>query len=284
MADRITSQTLILIQCQDAVGLVSRLSHVLAAHELNIISMREYVDEDSARFFSRIVCTGSLPDADSLMQELVAILPAGANVKVHPPKRRKLAVLVTKDPHCLGDTLVKHFFDTLGADVCCVIGNYAYLRAFTERFDVPFHYVSHDNCLKEDFESGILQILSRYNPDYIVLSKFMRILSPAFVGRYIGRIINMHHSFLPAFMGANPYRQAHVRGVKLIGATAHFVTNDLDDGPIIAQDIRRVDHSYTVDDMKRAGIEVEKTVLSKALSLIIEDRVFIIGNRTVVFD
>src|SRR5690606_33628427 len=127
-------------------------------------------------------------------------------------------------------------------------------------------------------------VLQSYQPDYLVLAKFMRILSPDFVARYPGRVINIHHSFLPAFIGANPYKQAYVRGVKLIGATAHFVTNDLDEGPIIAQDIRTINHSYTVKDMVRAGKEVEKSVLSKALALVIEDRVIITGNKTVVFE
>src|SRR5690606_10283783 len=123
-----------------------------------------------------------------------------------------------------------------------------------------------------------------YQPDYLVLAKFMRILSPDFVGRYPGQIVNIHHSFLPAFVGANPYKQAHARGVKLIGATAHFVTDELDQGPIIAQDIKPVNHSFTVRDMVKAGKEVEKSVLTKALRMVIEDRVIITGNRTVVFE
>src|SRR5690606_21036661 len=151
-------------------------------------------------------------------------------------------------------------------------------------FDIPFHYVSHEGKSKEAFEEEIAATLLPYQPDYLVLAKFMRILSPDFVARYPGKIINIHHSVLPAFIGANPYKHAHARGGKLIGATAHFVTNGLDEGPINAQDIRPVNHSYTVKDMVRAGKEVEKAVLSKALSLVIEDRVIITGNRTVIFE
>ncbi len=279
-----TNQTLILIQCRDAVGLVALISNTVAAHRLNIVTMREYVDEAANRFYVRIVCAGKAEDNDQLAADLTATLPEGVTVTVNPPQQKRLAVLVTKEHHCLGDLIVRHFFSTLGADVCCVIGNYNDLRTFTERFGLPFHHVDHEGKSKADFESEIARALETYQPDYVVLAKFMRILSADFVQRYPGRIINIHHSFLPAFIGANPYKQAHARGVKIIGATAHFVTDDLDEGPIIAQDIRPVNHSYTVKDMVRAGKEVEKSVLTKAITLVIEDRVIITGNKTVVFE
>ncbi len=279
-----TNQTLILIQCRDAVGLVALISNIVARHSLNIVTMREYVDEAANRFYVRIVCAGKAKDSEQLTYELIDELPEGAIVQVNPPQEKRLAVLVTKEHHCLGDIIVRHFFNTLGAEVCCVVGNYDHLSAFTDRFGIPFHFVDHEGKSKADFEAELIQTLAPYHPDYLVLAKFMRILSPDFVAHYPARIINIHHSFLPAFIGANPYKQAHARGVKLIGATAHFVTNDLDEGPIIAQDTRSVNHSYTVKDMIRAGKEVEKAVLSKAISLVIEDRVIITGNRTVVFE
>lgn len=279
-----TNQTLILIQCRDAVGLVALISNVVAQHGLNIVTMREYVDEDADRFYVRIVCAGKPEAPEQLINELIQQLPYGASVLLNPPQLKKLAILVTKEHHCLGDLIVRHFFNTLGAEVCCVVGNYEVLQSFTERFGIPFHYVGHEGKSKEAFEQELLDVLAPYKPDYLVLAKFMRILSPDFVSKYRGRMINIHHSFLPAFVGANPYKQAHARGVKLIGATAHFVTEDLDEGPIIAQDIRSVNHSYTVKDMVRAGKEVEKSVLSKAVSLVIEDRVIITGNKTVVFE
>lgn len=279
-----TNQTLILIQCRDAVGLVALIANVVAEHGLNIVTMREYVDETADRFYVRIVCAGKPEQPDQLTNELIDKLPYGASVVLNPPQMKKLAVLVTKEHHCLGDIIVRHFFNTLDAEVCCVVGNYDVLRSFTERFDIPFHHVSHEGKSKEAFEQELQEIVAPYDPDYLVLAKFMRILSPDFVAQFRGRMINIHHSFLPAFVGANPYKQAHGRGVKLIGATAHFVTEDLDEGPIIAQDIRPVNHSYTVKDMVRAGKEIEKAVLSKALSLVIEDRVIITGNKTVVFE
>lgn len=278
------NQTLILIQCHDAVGLVGQIANTVAQHTLNIVTMREYVDEAAERFYVRIVCAGKAENNELLTADLIAALPAGATVTVNPPQQKRLAILVTKEHHCLGDIIVRYFFNTLGAEVCCVVGNYDELSAFTQRFNIPFYHVSHEGKSKAEFESEIVRLLDAHRPDYLVLAKFMRILSADFVDRFIGRIINIHHSFLPAFIGASPYKQAYERGVKLIGATAHFVTSDLDQGPIIAQDIRPVNHSYTVKDMVRAGKEVEKSVLSKALRLVIEDRVIITGNKTVVFE
>lgn len=229
-------KTLILVQCRDAVGLVSEIAHVLADSELNITAMREFVDETESRFFARIECSGLVtPDRDALRKQLQSKLPEGADVAVDPRQEKRIAVLVTKEYHCLGDILTRHFFKTLGARVCCVIGNHENLRAFTEQFSVPFHYINHEGRGRAEFEQAILETLEPYRPDYLVLAKFMRILSPEFLAGHPQRVINIHHSFLPAFMGAHPYRKAFDRGVKLIGATAHFVTNDLDEGPIIAQ-------------------------------------------------
>lgn len=276
--------TLILIQCQDRVGLVKRISSVLSAHFLNIITMREFVDERASLFFARIECKGVIDDTELLSAELKGALPEDAMVSVNPSKQKKIAILVTKEYHCLGDILMRHFFQTLGGDIQCVIGNHENLRGITERFGLPYHHVSHEGKDKESFEGELNAVLGLYKPDYLVLAKFMRILSPQFVDRYSGRIINIHHSFLPAFIGANPYQQAFDRGVKIIGATAHFVTNDLDEGPIITQEVTHVNHNYSVAQMRVAGREVEKAVLSKALTLILEDRVFITGNKTVVFE
>jgi len=275
---------LILIECKDQVGLVRNITHILASHQLNIVAMREFVDEAASRFFARIECSDKPEDTKVLQEELEAHLPENAIVSINPNPEKRLAVLVTKEYHCLGDILMRDFFKTLGAQVCCVIGNYEILRPFTERFSIPFHYVSHENKTKEQFESELLNALGQYNPDYVVLAKFMRILSPSFVANFPRRIVNIHHSFLPAFIGARPYRQAFERGVKLIGATAHFVTNDLDEGPIIAQQTIPVNHTFTAGDMVVAGREIEKSVLNQAMKLVFEDRVFVAGNKTIVFD
>ncbi|WP_199121272.1 formyltetrahydrofolate deformylase [Pedobacter sp. ASV28] len=275
---------LVLIQCRDEVGLVSNITRILASHQLNIIAMREFVDEEEQRFFARISCSGHIENEDVLKIELQKALPQSALIDVVPRADKSIAVLVTKEFHCLSDILIRNYFKTLGAKVKCVIGNYENLKELSEKLDVPFHYISHEGVSKADFETLIIEQLDQYELDYIVLAKFMRIISPTFVSRYKHKIINIHHSFLPAFIGASPYQQAFKRGVKIIGATAHFVTDDLDEGPIINQQTIHVNHTYGAKQMAIAGREIEKSVLSKALELVFDDRVFVIGNKTVVFE
>ena len=165
-----------------------------------------------------------------------------------------------------------------------MISNRPDLGKLVERFEVPFHLIPHQDIDRNTHESQVIDVLGEYACDHVVLAKYMRILSADFVDRFAGRMVNIHHSFLPAFVGANPYGQAFQRGVKIIGATAHFVTNDLDEGPIIAQNVIPIDHTHSAADMAQAGRDVEKTVLARALKLVFEDRVFVSGNRTVIFD
>ncbi len=278
------NKLLVLIQCKDQVGLVANITRILASHQLNIIAMREFVDEEEQRFFARISCSSSIESKEELKQELQNSLPKNSLIEVVPKADKSIAVLVTKEFHCLSDILIRNYFKTLGAEVKCVIGNYENLKELSEKLDVPFHYISHENVSKEDFEKAIIHQLDQYELDYIVLAKFMRIISPSFVARYKHQIINIHHSFLPAFIGASPYQQAFKRGVKIIGATAHFVTDDLDEGPIINQQTIHVNHTYGAKQMAIAGREIEKSVLSKALELVFDDRVFVVGNKTVVFE
>ena len=277
------NKLLVLIQCKDQVGLVANITRILAGHQLNIIAMREFVDEDEQRFFARISCSNNIESTEELKLELQNTLPQNAQIEVVPKADKSIAVLVTKEFHCLSDILIRNYFKTLGAEVKCVIGNYENLKELSEKLDVPFHYISHEGISKADFENAITQQLDNYELDYIVLAKFMRIISPTFVAKYKHKIINIHHSFLPAFIGASPYQQAFKRGVKIIGATAHFVTDDLDEGPIINQQTIHVNHTYGAKQMAIAGREIEKSVLSKALELVFDDRVFVVGNKTVVF-
>jgi formyltetrahydrofolate deformylase len=278
------NKIIILIQCSDEVGLVTRITRILAEHRLNIVTMREFVDEAASLFFTRVECVDNGSNAELLQKELQSHLPADTWINIVPKKEKRVAVLVTREYHCLGDILVRQYFQTLGARVCCVVGNHDDLRGFTEQFSLPFYRITHEGKTKESFETEILEILDQYEPDYLVLAKFMRILSPQFTDRFPNRILNIHHSFLPAFAGARPYRRAFERGVKLIGATAHFVTNDLDEGPIIAQQIIPVNHNFGVNDMVIAGKEIEKSVLNTAMHLVFEDRVFVTGNKTIVFE
>lgn len=271
------------IQCKDQVGLVAAITGVLAQQQLNIVSLREHVDKAENRFFLRVETEQEASPA-LLQQALQQVLPQDAIVMVNPLPEKKVIVMVTKEYHCLADMLIRHYFKTLGASIQAVIGNYNTLEDICNRFTVPFYCISHEDITKEAFEQQIASVIIQYNPDYIVLAKFMRILSPSFVAQFTGRLINIHHSFLPAFIGANPYRQAFERGVKCIGATAHFVTNDLDEGPIVAQQIIPVSHSLTAADMMRAGKEIETAVLTRAIQLVFNDRVFVYNNKTVVFE
>ncbi len=273
----------IVIHCKDEVGLVATISSVLANAGYNIISMREHVDVDENSFFARLVVNSILNPVE-IEQKLLSVLPEKALVKVNPQPEKNIVVLVTKEYHCLTDILTRNHFKTLGASVSCVIGNHPDLDNICQRFQIPFKMVSHLHKSKEEFEAELKRIIKPYKPDYLILAKFMRILSPYFVSSFPLQIINIHHSFLPAFIGASPYKQAYQRGVKIIGATAHFVTNDLDEGPIITQKITPVNHSFSLQDLIRAGRENETSALAKAMQLAFEDRVFVYSNKTVVFE
>jgi len=274
---------IIVIQCKDQVGLVAAISGALAKENINIVSMREHVDKEENRFFMRVEIE-QYSGALTLEEKLQKVLPADATIKVDPNPEKKIIVLVTKEYHCLADILIRNHFKTLGSSVQCVIGNHVTLENICDRFDIPFLYISHEEKDKTVFEEELKSAIATYNYDYLVLAKFMRILSPEFVSHFATQIINIHHSFLPAFIGANPYRKAFERGVKLIGATAHFVTNDLDEGPIIAQQIIPVNHTFTASGMMKAGKEIETAVLARALQLVFDDRVFVYKNKTVVFE
>jgi formyltetrahydrofolate deformylase len=274
---------IVIIQCRDRVGLVAAISGELTHAKLNIISMDEFVDKANNRFFVRLDVEQTI-NKQQLEFELKQLLPDDAIITINPSPEKKLVVLVTKDYHCLADILVRNYFKTLGATVMGVIGNHPDLQDICDRFSIPFHHISHEQESKQLYEDNVATVINSYNPDYIVLAKFMRILSPGFVEKFERRLINIHHSFLPAFIGANPYRQAYERGVKLIGATAHFVTNDLDEGPIIAQQTIPVNHTFTAQDMVKAGREIETAVLAKALQLVLHDKVFVYKNKTVVFE
>ncbi|MGH7197640.1 MAG: formyltetrahydrofolate deformylase [Candidatus Omnitrophota bacterium] len=271
------------IDCADEKGLVHKVTGVLYRKNLNIVSNGEFVDHENRRFFMRTEYSG---DADSLpiIQELAAALPKGASIELSPVRKKNIVILVTREHHCLADLLTRHAFGELHANVLAVVSNHSHLKRLAGQFEVPYHAVPHEKKSRKAHEAAVLRVLSRYRPEFIVLAKYMRILSPPFVRKFENRILNIHHSFLPAFLGAHPYQQAAARGVKIIGATAHFVNEKLDKGPIIAQDVVAVDHSHSVSDMTLAGHDVEKIVLAKALRLVFEDRIFVSGNKTVIFD
>lgn len=277
------SQYRVLIDANDEKGLVHKVSSVFYNYDLNILSNSEFVDKDSNKFFMRSVVDGDV-DKNELIDAIYNVLPNSSSIKVIEPKKKNIILMVTKELHALGDILIRHEAGELDANILAVISNYDKLESLVKKFDIPYITVSHEGLEREEHENRVIEAINSFeNVDYIVLAKYMRILTPKFVEEYNGKIINIHHSFLPAFIGANPYKQAYDRGVKIIGATAHFVNNNLDEGPIIAQDVKHITHAYSWKDMQRLGRDVEKVVLSRALKLALEDRIFVYANRTVIF-
>lgn len=273
----------VLIDCKDEKGLVYRISKIFYENEFNIEKNDQFVDSENNKFFMRSVVKGSM-EQNELSRQLQEVLPHGANVKVITPKKKNIVIFATKESHVLGDILIRHFDGELAANIVAVVSNYDLLRPLVEKFGIDYFHIPHTELSRSEHEAKILALLEMFEHiDYIVLAKYMRILTPDFVQKYENRIINIHHSFLPAFIGANPYKQAYDRGVKIIGATAHFVNNNLDEGPIIAQDVLPVDHTFSWQEMRKAGRDIEKVVLARALHLAIEDRIFVYANKTVIF-
>jgi formyltetrahydrofolate deformylase len=278
-----TPRHTLLVDCADRPGLVHAITGVLFRAGANVTSNHEFVDGETQRFFMRTSCTG-LMDGEAVRSAVQAILPPGASVQMRDAEPRRILVLASREHHCLADLLIRHEYHELGGELLAVASNHEALRPLVDKFSVPFHYLSHEGISREAHEEALLGVIGPLKPDYIVLAKYMRILSPRFVAAWPNRIVNIHHSFLPAFVGARPYHQAFHRGVKVIGATSHFVSEKLDEGPIIMQQVIPMDHSYTPRDLERAGREIERTVLANSLRLLNEDRVFLCANRTIIFD
>jgi len=272
---------ILLIDTEDAKGLVYNISKVLFANHLNIEQNTEYVDKNTNKFFMRTIISGNVSQ-NILLKELQEVLPEKAEIKLNKKAKKNVVILATKESHVLGDLLMRYIDGELNANIKAVIANHDNLRTLVENFDIPFTCIEAEGLSREEHEEKVIKKVKEYEPELIVLAKYMRILTPNFVETFPKQVLNIHHSFLPAFIGANPYKQAHQRGVKIIGATAHYVTNDLDEGPIIAQDVVRIDHTYSWQDMRKAGRNVEKIVLSNAFQMVLEDKVFVHGNKTVI--
>lgn len=274
---------IILISTPDSQGLVYKITANLL--EFNIEKNDEFVDKESAHFFMRTeISCESGADIVAIQRKieanLKAILPQNAFINIAQKSKKSAVIFCTKEAHCLGDLLMKYYNNELDIDIKAVISNYEILQSLVEKFNIPYFHISHES---KNYEDSMLKICARFAPDFIILAKYMRILSPKFIHHYQNRIINIHHSFLPAFIGANPYKQAYTRGVKIIGATAHFVTSELDSGPIICQDIMQVNHTFSWVDMQRAGRNIERVVLAQAVDLAIQGRIFIHNNKTIIF-
>ncbi|SET08835.1 formyltetrahydrofolate deformylase [Thorsellia anophelis] len=279
--NKLTQRKILRTQCPDAKGLISKITNICYKHQLNIIQNSEFVDHRSGHFFMRTELEGIFND-EIFLADLGSSLPEKSIYELKSGIKQKIVILVTKEAHCLGDLLMKQAYGDLDVEICAVIGNHALLQPLVERFNIPFYLISHEGLTREAHDLAMRTKISEFSPDYVVLAKYMRVLTPEFVAFFDKKIINIHHSFLPAFIGAKPYHQAYERGVKIIGATAHFVNNNLDEGPIIMQDVIHVDHTYTAETMMKAGRDVEKNVLSRALEKVIAERVFVQDNHTII--
>ncbi len=278
----------IIISCPDRVGIVSAVSSFLASHGGWITEASQHADAVTGWFFMRYeIRAESLPfDADGLRERFAPIAEEFAmDWQVNDaalPKR--VVLMVSKQDHCLTDLLHRWRSREMQFEIPCVISNHNDMRDYVEWHGIPYHHVAIPKEDKQAAFAEVSRLIDRHEADVVVLARYMQILPPELCQRYAGRMINIHHSFLPSFVGARPYQQAYQRGVKLIGATCHYVTEDLDAGPIIEQDVIRVRHDDTIDDLVRLGRDVEKSVLARGLRNHLEDRVLIHGNKTVVFD
>lgn len=277
-----------LLSCPDRKGLVSKISDFVFENGGNILSLDEHVDTDSATFFIRVVWDMkdfSLPEA--MLPEQLAVLAGEIEADWSldfTDRNLRVALFVSKYDHCLQELLWRQRLGEYPVDFPLIISNHPDLQGLGLQYGIPFHVLPIDPEHKSAQEQKELELLRSEKIHTIVLARYMQVLSPDFVAEYPNRIINIHHSFLPSFVGSNPYRQAYLRGVKIIGATSHYVTGDLDQGPIIEQDVVRISHRDTVDDLRRKGRDLERLVLARALKYHAEHRILPFGKKTIVFD
>lgn len=278
----------LMIKCPDQPGIVAAVSSFLQEFEANIVELSQYsMDPNGGTFFTRIEF--ECPDLEKKAKGMAeAFEPIAERFSMewtytNVSDLKKIAIFVSKEPHCLLELLWEWQSGDLLADIALVISNHEDAREIVESLHIPFYYLPANRDIRKEVEAKQLKLLEEYEVDLIVLARYMQILTPDFVSAHPNRIINIHHSFLPAFIGARPYERAYERGVKLIGATSHYVTNDLDEGPIIEQDTDRVDHRDHADDMKKIGRSIERRVLARAVKWHLEDRIIVHHNKTVVF-
>ena len=282
------NSAVLLISCPDRKGIVATISDFVYRHNGNILHADEHADEESNLFLMRVEFDPADFDID-LAEFPRHFTPIADKFEMRwrlarSNYRQKMIILVSKYDHCLVDLLYRHKSGELACDIPLIISNHADNQPIADFYGIPYVTIPVSKDDKRRAEETILNLLQQHQPDFMVLARYMQILSNEFVQRYPQRIINIHHSFLPAFVGAKPYHQAFTRGVKLIGATSHYVTEVLDDGPIIEQDVVRISHRDSLDDLLQKGRDLEKVVLSRAVRWHIENRVLLYGNKTVVFD
>jgi len=278
----------LLFSCPDRVGLVSRISHFIFERGGNILDLDEHVDPEEQRFFIRVAW--DLKNFSISASDLgIAFSPLGnefnATWKIHfSNKKKRLALFASKLDHCLHEILWRHNLGEFEAEIPLIISNHNDLQKLADYYKIPFHIFPITTENKIEQEKAELKLLEEHKIDTIVLARYMQILSPTFINKYPDQIINIHHSFLPAFIGSNPYKQAYKRGVKIIGATSHYVTNELDEGPIISQDIIRITHKDSVENLVRKGRDLERLVLVRAIDYHLQNRILVHGKKTIIFD
>ncbi len=283
-------KAVLLISCLDQPGIIARVSNHLFQNGCNIITSDQHTDFEDGQFFWRIFFESAALSFAELQSDLGKALPEllpALNLKwqlYDAARRDRLVLMVSKLPHCMMDLLSRHHENELDAEIVGVVSNHPDLEALVHPFKVPFRVIPITKDTKAKSEAQLLAHLTDLNADSIVLARYMQVLSGDFLGKWGKPTVNIHHSFLPAFAGARPYKQAHDRGVKLIGATAHYVTEELDAGPIIAQATTPVNHGDTVAELARIGKDVEVTVLAHAVRAHLQKRVLVHGNRTIVFN
>jgi formyltetrahydrofolate deformylase len=288
MEDHVKNTAVLLINCPDRKGLVAAIADFLYSHGANILHADQHQDAAQALFLMRVEWELEGFDLD-LAEFPRHFAPVAERNHMRwrlelSARRPRLAIFVSRYDHCLVDLLYRHRSGELNCEIPLVIGNHPDAAKAVEFYGIPFHHIPVEKDSKADAERRQLELLEAHGIDLVVLARYMQVLSAGFVERYPERIINVHHSFLPAFSGARPYQRAYERGVKLIGATSHFVTASLDDGPIIEQDVIRISHRDQLDDLLQKGRDLEKLVLSRAVRWATEHRVLTYGNKTVVFD
>jgi formyltetrahydrofolate deformylase len=274
------------LSCPDQRGIVAKVSAFLFERGCNILDAQQFDDQETGAFFMRVVFDPDGVDRDSLRAEFVAI---GDALKMKwtlrdRTDRYKVMILASKSDHCLSDLLYRWRIGELNMDIAAVVSNHsAETYAHTDLAGLPFHHLPVTKDTKLEQEAALWKLIQETGTDIVVLARYMQVLSDGLAAKLTGRCINIHHSFLPGFKGAKPYHQAHARGVKVIGASAHYVTGDLDEGPIIEQDVERISHRDTPEDLIRKGRDIERRVLARALRWRLEDRVLLNGRKTVVF-
>ena len=273
------------LQCADTSGIVRATSSAIFTLGGNILENDQFTDPVTGQFCMRTrfeTPNGDVAAVRSRLEDDLAAFAPRLGVRLENERRRAL-VMVSKVDHCLAELLYRLEQGDLPVVIPVVVGNHPDLGPLCERHGIPFHLVAVTPATRDIAEATLREVIARYDVDFVVLARYMQVLSPALCAELNGRIINIHHSFLPGFKGARPYHQAYERGVKLIGATAHFVTSDLDEGPIIEQDVLRVTHARRPEDLVSLGRDIERNVLARAVRLVAEDRVALVGQRTVIF-